>query len=274
VESASCTPLLHGSRGWCARRHENAWFDLPHAAARCGILPPVPIDGEVQQLVFVLAVLTLVPATASAQIYAWRDANGTLVLSDRELNTPTKIFEVHGAPAYRTTTADDRPAAPRYDDIVLTHAQRHALRPELVRAVIQVESGYNPMATSPKGAMGLMQLMPATARELGVRNPYDPEDNIRGGTAYLRQLLDRYEGNEQLALAAYNAGAGAVDRYGSVPPYRETRDYVKRVGLKAGVVSTRSNVVIYKSIEIIDGRAVPRYSTQRPAAGTFEIVRR
>jgi soluble lytic murein transglycosylase-like protein len=227
-------------------------------------------------IVFVLAVLTLVPTTAAAQIFAWRDANGTLVLSDRELNTPTKIYEVPGAPSYRTTTADDRPvSSPRYDEIVLAHAQRHALRPELVRAVIQVESGYNPMATSPKGAMGLMQLMPATARELGVRNPYDPEENIRGGTAYLRQLLDRYDGNEQLALAAYNAGSGAVDRYGSVPPYRETRDYVRRVGLKAGAeTSTRAKVVIYKSIEIIDGRAVPRYSTQRPAAGTFEIVRR
>jgi soluble lytic murein transglycosylase len=228
--------------------------------------------------VLVLACLALacVPATAAAQIYAWRDAAGTLVLSDRELNTPTKIYEVEGAPSYRTTTADGRPASsPRFDDIVLAHAQRHALRPELVRAVIQVESGYNPTATSPKGAMGLMQLMPATARELGVRNPYDPEDNIRGGTAYLRQLLDRYDGNEQLALAAYNAGSGAVDRYGSVPPYRETRDYVRRVGLKAGAdTGSRTKLVIYKSIEIIDGRAVPRYSTQRPAAGTFEIVKR
>jgi soluble lytic murein transglycosylase-like protein len=224
----------------------------------------------------VLAVL-FVPAMASAQIYAWRDANGTLVLSDRELNTPTKIYEVPGAPSYRTTTADARTvSAPRFDDFVLAHAQRHALRPELVRAVIQVESGYNPGATSPKGAMGLMQLMPATARALGVRNPYDPEDNIRGGTAYLRQLLDKYEGNEQLALAAYNAGSGAVDRYGTVPPYRETRDYVRRVALKAGADTgeSRTKVVIYKSIEIIDGRAIPRYSTQRPAAGTFEIVRR
>lgn len=223
-----------------------------------------------------LVALTCAPAAASAQIYAWRDASGTLVLSDRELNTPTKIYEVPGAPSYRTTTADAHPAsAPRFDDIVVAHAQRHALRPELVRAVIQVESGYNPMATSPKGAMGLMQLMPATARQLGVRNPYDPEDNIRGGTRYLRLLLDRYDGNEQLALAAYNAGSGAVDRYSGVPPYRETRDYVRKVGLKAGADDgSHGKGVIYKSIEIIDGRAIPRYSTQRPAAGTFEIVRR
>ena len=244
----------------------------------------MPIHGEVYQIpcipsvaALALLVAMFAPATASAQIYAWRDANGTLVLSDRELNTPTKIFEVPGAPSYRTTTADDRAvSAPRFDDLVLAHAQRHSLRPELVRAVIQVESGFNPMATSPKGAMGLMQLMPATARALGVRNPYDPEDNIRGGTAYLRQLLDKYDGNEQLALAAYNAGSGAVDRYGTVPPYRETRDYVRRVALKAGADAggTGAKAVIYKSIEIIDGRAIPRYSTQRPAAGTFEIIRR
>lgn len=227
-----------------------------------------------------LAVVTalLVPTSASAQIYAWRDAKGTLVLSDRQIEAPTRVYEVAGAPEYRTTTPIERPTADEgYESLVQEHAQRHDLRPELVRAVIQVESGFNPRATSPKGAMGLMQLMPATARELGVVNAYDPAENIRGGTLYLRRLLDRYDGDERLALAAYNAGSGAVDRYGrAVPPYRETRDYVRRVGLKAGTSSESVGTkrAIYKSIEIVDGRAIPRYSNERPESGSYEIVRR
>ena len=103
--------------------------------------------------------------------------------------------------------------------MVQEHAARQSLRPDLVRAVIQVESGFNPHARSPKGAMGLMQLMPATARDLGVHNAYDPGENIRGGTLYLRQLLDWFDGDEELALAAYNAGPNAVDCYGRrIPP--------------------------------------------------------
>ena len=162
----------------------------------------------------------------------------------------------------------------KFEPLVQEHARRHALRPELVRAVIQVESGFNPQARSPRGAMGLMQLMPKTAAELGVRNPYDPAENIRGGCTYLRKLMDRYNGNEELALAAYNAGAEAVDRHGkTVPPYRETRDYVKRVGAAGDVQNASLNTrVVYKTFEIVDGRAVPRYSTRKPATGTFEVV--
>ena len=227
-------------------------------------------------LVLALAAALLTPLSAHAQIYAWRDVNGTLVLSDRKLSSGALTYAVPDAPTIRATT----PLAgakyrDKFEPLVQEHALRHALRPELVRAVIQVESGFNPLARSPRGAMGLMQLMPTTAAELGVRDAYDPAENIRGGCAYLRKLLDRYDGNEELALAAYNAGAEAVDRHGkTVPPYRETRDYVKRVAARGGdvrqVALTRN--AVYKTFEIVDGRAIPHYSSQRPPTGTFEII--
>jgi soluble lytic murein transglycosylase-like protein len=221
--------------------------------------------------------LAVCPPDVEAQIYAWRDANGTLVLSDRSIDRPTEVYEVEGAPRYVSTTpVESTSARERYEPYVLEHATLQSLRPELVRAVIQVESGYNPRALSPKGAMGLMQLMPETARSLGVKRPYDPEQNIRGGTRYLRLLLDKYDGSEELALAAYNAGSGAVDRHGKrIPPYRETRDYVRKVGSAAGEspISTRK-LRIYKTIEIVDGRVVPRYSSERPSSGSFEIISR
>ena len=220
------------------------------------------------------------PSQVDAQIYAWRDVNGTLVLSDRSIDAPTTVYKVSGTPSYVTTRpAEDDGVSEdsRYEPLIQEHATRRALRPELVRAVIQVESGFNARALSPKGAMGLMQLMPATARSLGVNNPWDPAQNIRGGTDYLRQLLDEYDGNEELALAAYNAGSGAVAKYGrQIPPYRETRDYVRKVGAAAGEgpAASRKKLIIYKTIEILDGRAVPRYSSERPSSGSFQIVSR
>jgi hypothetical protein len=113
--------------------------------------------------------------------------------------------------------------------MVVEAARRHSLDPELVQAVVAVESGFRPAAVSPKGAQGLMQLMPATARSLGVRDSFDPVSNLDGGTRYLRGLIQRYDGDLKRALAAYNAGEGAVARHGGVPPYPETMAYVRKV---------------------------------------------
>jgi hypothetical protein len=197
--------------------------------------------------------LLIHPAAADAQIFLWRDANGTTVLSDKTIDGPTDVYVVDRAPQIRTTRKIEAPGGPeRYESFVVEHSAKQSLSPELVRAVIQVGS-------------------------LGVVNPYDPEENIRGGTTYLRRLIDRYAGDVRLALAAYNAGSGAVDRHGgTVPPYRETRDYVRKVGnaVNGAGAATRGKLVIYKTIEIVDERVVPRYSSEKPEAGTFEIVRR
>lgn len=228
-------------------------------------------------ILIVLAVMAT-SAVADAQIYTWRNANGTLVLSDKPPEGEAAGLRTFKVPHSNAPVLVTKPTSPQYsdnyDDLIVQHAQAQNLRPDLVRAVVQVESGYNPRAVSSKGALGLMQLMPATARQLGVRAPFDPEENIRGGTTYLRQLLDRFEGNEELALAAYNAGPLAVDRYGNkVPPYRETRDYVRKVRTQTAVGTAQpARKVYYKTVETIDGRQVVRYSDTPPASGAYEII--
>lgn len=122
------------------------------------------------------------------------------------------------------------PGAPsRYAEEIREISDRHGLDPLLVEAVIRVESGFNPTAVSRKGAQGLMQLMPRTASSLGVRNAFDPRQNIEGGVRHLRYLIDRYPGSPTLALAAYNAGENAVNHYRGIPPYQETQEYVRKV---------------------------------------------
>src|SRR5262245_41267367 len=167
--------------------------------ARCRVCSRVHMFSRI----FACLAVTLglaVPDTA--QIYSWHDSSGHLVLSDRAQGPVERTFSVSKADTVRTT----RPAlsADRnqlYDDLISEHAQINQIRSDLVRAVVQVESAFNPRAISAKGAMGLMQLMPSTLQQFGVRNPFNPAENVRAGVAYLRQLLDRYRNDEQLALA-------------------------------------------------------------------------
>jgi soluble lytic murein transglycosylase-like protein len=138
------------------------------------------------------------------------------IKKDRKLRTAFRL------PGYARNPAE-------FEPIIASCSRQYGVDSALVKAVIHAESGYNPNAVSPKGAQGLMQLMPKTAQGLKVADTMNPSDNIRGGVRYLRFLLDTFNGNESLALAAYNSGMGSVAKYGGVPPFQETRNYVAKV---------------------------------------------
>ena len=184
-----------------------------------------------------LAVLTfgftwLSATPARADIYAKRDRFGVLHFTNVPVDKTYKVM-MHD-PVVRAIgpvlRAEVGPIDSRaYDPIIAEVATRYQVERALVKAVIRAESGFQPQAVSSKGARGLMQLMPQTAWLHGVRNIHEPMQNIEGGVQHLRMLLDRYSGNVVLALAAYNAGEGAVDLHGGVPPFQETREYVWRV---------------------------------------------
>lgn len=183
---------------------------------------PCTRSGLAAALLLSSSVLSPVPPL-HAEIYQYIDAKGTISLT----NVPSDI---------RYRRVDIRPnrlhpiiSEQELEPMIKRFSRQHQLHPALIRAVIKAESNFDPRAVSRSGAIGLMQLMPQTALQLDVRDLYDPEDNIGGGTKYLRQLLDRFRGNLPLALAAYNAGEHVVDRYRTLPPIDETRQYVRKV---------------------------------------------
>jgi soluble lytic murein transglycosylase-like protein len=144
---------------------------------------------------------------------------------------PSSVGQSATDPAGTVTVATEFRLPPElaYEDIIQDAAKLYGLKPELIRAVIRTESAFDQFAVSDAGAQGLMQLMPALSDELGVVDPFDPRDNIMAGSRYLSALLGDRDGNVELALASYNAGPGAVDLYGGIPPFQETQDYVKRI---------------------------------------------
>jgi soluble lytic murein transglycosylase-like protein len=239
----------------------------------------VPIRSLLRTALAAAALSLVFPLAVHAQIYAWRDAHGNLVLSDKAKDPSAKTYDVAtGSTAFRTTKPLSSKAA-QYHSLIEEHSTRNGVSQDLVHAVIQAESAFNPRARSPKGAMGLMQLMPATATEFGVIDPYNPVENVRAGVKYLKQLLDSYAGKVELALAAYNAGPGAVKKYGgTVPPYRETRNYVAKIqGTATGAAGTTGTLPgpgertqIFRTVEIVDGREVVRY-TGTPRAGSETV---
>ncbi|CAG0968810.1 membrane-bound lytic murein transglycosylase E [Geobacteraceae bacterium] len=171
--------------------------------------------------------------SATADIYRYEDDEGVVHFTDAPTDKRFKIFmrDIKKDRKLRTTFKLGNIArnSGEFDPIINQCALEFGVDKSLVKAVIHAESGYNPNAVSPKGASGLMQLMPKTAKDLKVANAFDPRDNIRGGVRYLRFLLDTFRGDESLALAAYNAGLSRVAQYNGVPPYQETRTYVDRV---------------------------------------------
>jgi soluble lytic murein transglycosylase-like protein len=150
---------------------------------------------------------------------------------------PRPVPEASAAPAPSTLSIDAS-----VNEIIADAAQRHGVDPLLVHSVIQVESAYNSNAISPAGAQGLMQLIPSTARQLGVKDAFSPRENIEAGVKYLKYLTDYYKNDLRLALAAYNAGPGAVDKYKWIPPYAETQNYVYQVGKRLGDAKRRASI--------------------------------
>ena len=183
-----------------------------------------------------------ITSSSAGQMYIYQDKNGSTLLTNRKSydHSLKKVkvtyypdSNIHSYTNWGTSEASVLPSYSKnknaFDHIIKQAALQHGVSEGLIKAVMHTESGFNANARSPVGAQGLMQLMPATARRFNVTNAYDAQQNIFAGAKYLSWLLKRFRGNTQMALAAYNAGEGNVDKYGGIPPFRETQDYVRRV---------------------------------------------
>jgi soluble lytic murein transglycosylase-like protein len=185
------------------------------------------------RLLFFVLLSFLYIQSADADIYKYVDTEGTIHFTDAPTDRRFKIFMRDIKKDRRLRTTFRLPGYARdpkeYEPIIDSLSTKYGVEKSLVKAVILAESGYNPNAVSSKGATGLMQLMPETAKDLNVNNSLDPRENIRGGVRYLRFLLDTFKGDVSLALAAYNAGLSNVSKYGGIPPFAETQNYVSKV---------------------------------------------
>ncbi|TNF52235.1 DUF4124 domain-containing protein [bacterium] len=225
---------------------------------------------KTMRLIIILIVFFLTGlSTTSADIYKFVDKQGVIHYSnvpDNQSNkkslTKTSKYTLHSG---RKKPPDKHQR--RYRTIINTTSEKYNIAPSLLKAVIEVESNWNSQAVSKKGAQGLMQLMPDTSKSLKVGNPFNPEENIDGGAKYLKSLLDKYNGDLSLALAAYNAGPNRIDKFGGVPPIPETQKYVKKVlGLYRGDKATpiykvkiRNGTVLYTNIPSSKGTKLSQF---------------